>query len=226
MTDRHGLGGNSPPPHEAFALEIEQLFSTVSGSVASPITTDEQEAGIDGLLDDVRRARKDADAQRKAEKRPHSDAAKQVDANWMPLIDRCEHAEMALKKALTPYRQAKQKAKDEAARKAREEAEAKQKAAQQALRNSDDLEERFAAEEQLKQADRLVKSANRSDREATGLRSHWVAEITDHRAALNYYLKREPDQFKDLIQGLASRDARGARAPVPGVTFIEKKEAV
>lgn len=221
-----GKGHNNPPAHEAFALEIEQLFSTVSGSTTLPIETDDQEQGLDCLLDDVRRARKDADTQRKAEKKPHSDMAKQVDSNWMPLIDRCEHAEMAIKKVLTPYRQAKQKAKDEAARKAREEAEAKQQAAQQALRNSDDLEERFAAEEQLKQAGKLVKAANRSDREATGLRTSWVATITDRKKALYHYLDREPDMFVELIQRLADRDARGSRAPVPGIEFSERKEAI
>lgn len=225
-TDRLSIGGNSPPPHEAFALEIEELFSTVSGSVASPVTTDTEEAGLDALLDDIRRARKDADAQRKAEKLPHDIAAKAVQAAWLPLLDRCDVAAEAIKKALTPYRTTKQKAKDEAARKAREEAAAKEKAAQQALRNSDDLEERFAAEEQLKQASRLTAQANRVDREATGLRTVWRAEVKDMRAAMLFYMKRDPDRFRNLVYELAARDARGTRAPVDGVEFLEDKQAV
>jgi hypothetical protein len=218
-------GHNQPPPLEAFSLEIEDLFSLVSGSVASPVQTDEQEAALDALLDDVRKARKDADAQRAAEKKPHDDAAKAVQAAWKPLLDRCDAATDALKQALTPYREARQRAKDEAARKAREEAEAKQRAAQEALRASDDLEARFAAEEQLKQATKLAATANRIDRAPTGLRTYWEAEVTDRRAALNHYIKTRPDAFADLIQSLADQDARGTRAPVPGVDFHERKKA-
>lgn len=206
-------------------LAAEDMLTLASDNTAVPVTTDEQESALSDLLDDLRKMRKDADRHRKEEKKPFDDGAKAVQARWHPIIDRLQHAELGVKKHVEGFRIARQKAKDEAARKAREEAEAKQQAAQQALRNSDDLEERFAAEEQLKQADRLVKAANRSDREATGLRTYWRAELTDARAALNHYLKSDRDAFIDLIQGLASRDARGTRAPVPGVAFIEVKEA-
>lgn len=226
MTDRHGIGANGPPAHEAFSLEIENLFSLVSGSTASPVTTDDQEQALDSLLDDVRRARKDADAKRAEGKKPHLEAGKAVDSAWKPLIEKCDKAADEIKKVLTPYRTAKQAAKDEAAKKAREEAAAKEKAAQESLCKSDDLEERFAAEEQLKQADKLTKAANRADREATGLRTTWRAEITDMRSAMLAYMKREPDRFRSLVEELAARDARGTRAPVAGVLFIETKEAV
>lgn len=219
------IGHNQPPPLEAMSLHIEDLFSLASGSVAAPVTTDEQEAALDDLLDDLRKARKAADEQRASEKKPHDDAGKAVQAAWKPLLDRCDKAADAIKAALTPYRTARQRAKDEAARLAREEADAKQRAAQAALRASDDLEERFAAEELLKQAGKLAAQANRIDRTATGLRTHWEAEITDRRAALNHYLKLNPDAFMDLIQRLADADARGTRPPVPGVIFHEIKRA-
>lgn len=219
------IGHNNPPPLQAHALNIEDLFSLVSGSIAVPITTDEQEAGLDALLDDVRKARKAADEQRDVEKRPHDTAAKAVQAAWRPLLERCDMAVQAIKDALTPYRTARQKAKDEAARLAREQAAAKLAEAQAALRSSDDLEERFAAEEQLKQASKLTAVANKIDRAATGLRTHWEAEVTDKRAALNHYLKSNPEAFAQTIQSLADADARGARAPVPGVVFHERKRA-
>lgn len=225
MNERTAIGGNSPPPLEAFGLHIEELFSLVSGSVASPISTDDQEAALDALLDDVRKAKKGADEQRAAEKKPHDDAGKAVQAAWKPLIERCDKAADAIKAALTPYRTAKQRAKDEAARKAREEAEATQRAAQEALRQADDLEERFAAEAQLEQASKLAAQANRIDRAPTGLRTTWTAEITDQKAALRAYLVRYPDEFLALIQRLADQDARGTRAPVDGITFHETKKA-
>ena len=220
------MNHNNPPPHEAFMLAAEDMLTLASDNTAVPVTTAEQESALSDLLDDLRKMRKDADNHRKEEKKPFDDGAKAVQARWVPIIDRLEHAALGVKKHVEGFRIARQKAKDEAARKAREEAEAKQQAAQQALRNSDDLEERFAAEEQLKQADKLVKAANRSDREATGLRTSWVATITDRKKALYHYLDREPDIFVELIQKLADRDARGTRAPVPGVEFSEKKEAI
>ncbi|MBS4048083.1 MAG: hypothetical protein KG075_17185 [Alphaproteobacteria bacterium] len=223
MTDRHAIGGNQPPPVEAFSLHIEELFSLVSGSVAAPVQTDEQEAALDALLDDVRKAKKDADAERAAEKKPHDDAAKAVQTAWKPLLDRCDKAAEAIKAALTPYRTAKQRAKDEAARIAREEAEAKQRAAQEALRQSDDLEARFAAEEQLKQAEKLAAQANRIDRSATGLRTYQVADVTDRRALLEHVMRNDPDA---LTEWLAEYARKALPAQLPGVTIrIEKKAA-
>lgn len=220
------IGHNQPPPVDAFTLHIEDLFVLVSDTTAGgQVATDEQEAALDSLMDDLRKARKDADAQRAIEKKPHDDAAKAVQAAWKPLLDKCDAGVDHIKRLLTPYREAKQRAKNEAARKAREEAEAKAKAAQEALRNSDDLESRFEAEAELKQAAKLVATANKIDRTATGLRTYWEAEVTDRRAALNFYLKRSPERFADLIQQLADEDARGARGAVPGVLFHERKRA-
>lgn len=226
MTDRLAIGGNSPPPHEAMALHIEDLFALASGSLAAgAVASDEQEAALDALMDDLRKAKKDADAQRAEEKRPHDEAAKAVQATWKPLLDRCDAGVAAIKAVLTPYREARQRAKDEAARQAREQAEQAQREAQAALRASDDLEGRFAAEERLKQASKLTAVANRIDRSATGLRTYWEAEVTDRRAALNHFIKTDPDAFVALVQQLADTAARGTRAPVPGVVFHERKRA-
>lgn len=221
------IGHNAPPPFEAWSLRIEDLFKLVSDTTAGgTVQNDEQEAALDALLDDFRKARKAADTERAAEKKPHDDAAKAVQVRWKPLLDKCDMAAEEIKRLLTPYRTAKQRAKDEAARKAREEAEAKAAAAQEALRQSDDLEARFAAEAELKQAKKLEAVANRIDRTATGLRTHWEAEITDRKAALLHYLKEQPEAFASLIQELADRDARNeaTRRDIPGVIFHERKK--
>ena len=218
------IGHNNPPPVEAFALHIEDLFALVSGSLAAgPITTDAQEVALDNLLDDLRQAKKDADAQRVIEKRPHDDAAAAVQASWKPLLTRCDAGADAIKAALTPYREAKQRAKDAAAKKAREEAEAKLAAAQAALRKSDDLEDRFAAEEQLVQAAKLTAVANRIDRSATGLRSYQIADVTDRRALLEHVMKTDPDALTDWLADYARKALPSC---LPGVTIrIERKAA-
>ncbi len=219
-------GHNNPPAEETFAMHVDELFTLLSDTLAGgEVDNDAKEAAIDELMDEFRKASKDADAARAAEKKPHFEAGKAVDAKWKPVTEKADRGVTACKEALTPYRVAKQKAKDEAEKKLREEAEAKQKAAQEALKASDDLESKFAAEQELEAAAKLTAVANRSAREATGLRTYWEAEVADKGAALRFYLKQSPNEFSDLIQQLADRDARGARPAVPGVIYHERKKA-
>jgi hypothetical protein len=220
------IGHNAPPPFEAHSLHIEDLFALISATTAGgEVTTDEQEAALDDLLDDARKARKAADEQRAAEKKPHDDAAKAVQARWKPLIDRCDMAADEIKRLLTPYRTAKQKAKDEAVRKAREEAEKRQREAQEALRQSDDLETRFAAEAELRAAQKLTAVANRVDREATGLRTYWVAELIDPLSALKHYRDRQPEALKAWLADQAQRDVNAGVREIPGFNIRDEKRA-
>jgi hypothetical protein len=220
------IGHNAPPPFEAHSLHIEDLFALISATTAGgEVTTDEQDAALDDLLDDARKARKAADEQRAAEKKPHDDAAKAVQARWKPLIDRCDMAADEIKRLLTPYRTAKQKAKDEAVRKAREEAEKRQREAQEALRQSDDLETRFAAEAELRAAQKLTAVANRVDREATGLRTYWVAELIDPLSALKHYRDRQPEALKAWLADQAQRDVNAGVREIPGFNIRDEKRA-
>lgn len=214
------IGHNNPPPFEAWSMHIESLFEVANG--ITDVTTDEQEASLDELLDEFRKARKEADGERAAEKKPHDDAAKAVQAKWKPLLDRCDLATSEIKARLTPYRTAKLEAKNAAARKAREEAEAKQRAAQEALR-SDDLEARFQGEIELKAASKLATSANKLERQATGLRTYQVADVTDRRALLEHVMRTDPDALTDWLADYARK---ALPAQLPGVTIrIERKAA-
>lgn len=220
------IGDNKPPADAAMGLHIDDLFSLLSDTLAGgEVDTDEKEAAIDALMDEFRDAAKDADKARKDEAKPFDDGKKAVQAKWKPIIEKADRGVTACKEALTPYREAKQRAKDEAARKAREEAEAREKAAAEALKQSEDLETKFAAEQEIEAAKKLAAQANRIDRSATGLRTYWEVEITDKGAALRFYLKRNPERFMELIQQLAAEDARGARPQVPGVVYHERKKA-
>jgi DNA repair exonuclease SbcCD ATPase subunit len=223
MTDRHGIGGNQPPPHEAMGLQIEELFALVSGSTAAPVASDEQEAGLDALLDDIRKARKQADSERAAEKRPHDDAAKAVQAKWKPLLDRCDDAADAIKQALTPYRQARQAAKEAEARKALEAAKQAEQEALAAFKQSDDLEERFAAEERLKQAERLKQQAAKIDRAPTGLRTYQIAIVDDYRELLQHIMKADPAPLKAWLDEYAKK---ALPAALPGVRIETERRAI
>lgn len=213
-------GHNNPPPFEAWSMHIESLFEVANG--ITDVTTDQQEAALDELLDEFRKARKEADGERAAEKKPHDDAAKVVQTKWKPLLDRCDLATAEIKARLTPYRTAKLEAKNAAAQKARGEAEARQKAAQEALR-SDDLEARYQGEIELKAASKLATTANKIERQATGLRSYQIAEVTDRRALLEHVMRTDPDA---LTEWLADYARKALPAQLPGVTIrIERKAA-
>jgi len=219
-----GIGDNNPPPLDMWAIHIEGLFDLANG--IGEATNDEQEQALDDLLDDFRKARKGADTERAAEKRPHDDAAKAVQVKWKPLIDRCDIGADAIKKALTPYRTAKQAAIDAAARKARDDAEAARVAALAAFQSTD-LDDRLEAETLAGQAKALDVQANKLGRKPTGLRTVWEAEVIDRKAALLHYIAAAPDAFEALIYELAAKDARNeaTRRDIPGVTFHERKVA-
>src|SRR3546814_2199332 len=144
-----GIGDNNPPADATFGIHVDDLFSLLSDTLlGGDVDSDEKEAAIDELMDEFRKASKDADKARDAEKKPHDDAGKAVQEKWKPIIAKADRGTTACKDALTPYRVEKQGIDDEAGRKAREEAEAKERAAQEAFRQSDDLEANFAAEKE------------------------------------------------------------------------------
>jgi hypothetical protein len=220
----NAIGHNMPPPFEAWSIHIEELFEMANG--IGEATNDEQEAALDSLMDDFRKAKRDADKDRAAEKKPHDDAAKAVQDKWKPLLTRCDIALDHIKKALTPYRAVKLKAIEEAARKAREDAAAKQAEALASFASTD-LDDRYEAELIAKQAKAAQVAANKLDRTATGLRTVWRAEVTNRKDALLHYIKTQPEAFEALVQSLADRDARNeaTRRDIPGITFQAEKVA-
>ncbi len=215
-------GHNNPPPLELHSLAIEELFELANGLTG--IETDEQEADADQLLDEIRKAKKAADEARKIEKQPHLDASRRIDEAYRAPLLRADLAVDHVKRLLTPYRVARQARLDKEAEDLRKAAQEANLAAQEAF-SSDDLEAKLGAEGELRRSRIATAQANKIDRAAKGLRTSWEAEIVDHRAALNYYVKREPQAFIGLIKNLADRDARGARQPVPGIVYHERKKA-
>jgi len=218
------IGHNNPPAFEAHSLNIEDLFASVSGAPRT-VETDEQEQVLDDLLDSFRLAKKAADADRAAEKRPHDDAAKAVQAKWKPLLDRCDMAMVEVRKLLTPYREARQQAQAAAAAKAREEAAAKEAAARDALKSSEDLEERFVAEADLKQASKLVAVANKIERTPTGLRTRWTHRIVHRRNLLNHVIERYPEDLADMLNEFVRRKVASGTRDMPGVEITPEKQA-
>lgn len=229
---------NNPPPFDTFSLHIEELIENAKQFLdGEPIATQGQADEVGKLLDMIRTAKKDADKERAAEKKPHDDAGKAVQAKWMPLLSRCDIATDTAKKALVPWLEkleAEQRA--EATRLAKEAEERRQAAleAERAAKQATDLESAERVELARKEAEIAEKAANKADKakahatggsRAIGLRSFWVAEITDRRELLAHYMRARPADLEAWLQDQADKDVRAGVRNLPGVAIKEDRRA-
>lgn len=231
-------GHNAPPPYEAFSLHIEELIENAKQFLdGEPIANQGQADEVGKLLDMIRTAKKDADKERAAEKKPHDDAGKAIQAKWKPLLDRCDIATDTAKKALVPWLEKLEAEQRAAAAKAREEAEAARLAAleaERAAKASVDLEAAERAEQARKDADIAQAQANRADKakahaaggsRAIGLRSYWIAELVDPVAALKHYKQAQPELLKAWLLEQAQKDANAGKRTIPGFAINEDRRA-
>jgi hypothetical protein len=196
------IGHNNPPeptPYEKAEAEIIGLFDEAKHWLdGQGVQNDADAAGVSKLLDMIRKAKKAADESRAEEKRPHDEAAKEVQERYKPLLTRCDLAADAAKKALAPYLEkleAEKRAKAEAARK---EAEEKARAAQEAIRAAalTDLAAREKAEALIRDAKKADAAAKRAENEkahakggerAVTLRKTYRPILKDGREAARHY---------------------------------------
>lgn len=231
------VGGNNPPeptPFEMSQKEIEDLFLEASNWCDGAQITDQGQADqVAKLVEMLGEAIKAAEARRVAEKKPHDDAAKAVQAKYKPILDRAELARSTAKKVLAPWLQHIRDMQEEEARRTREEAEALEREAREKLRASQptDLEARMEAERVARAAKEAARDASRLEKakahakgggRALGLRKRAVVVMTDAKAALRYYMLQRPDRLKTLLQQLAEEDARSGKRDLPGFEITEE----
>lgn len=232
--ERIAMGGNAPPAIDAFASHVEDLRLEAGVWLDGKAVENAAEAeGLNTLLDLARKTAKDADAARAEEKKPHLDAAKEVDGRWKPIIDAANRIVDCCKVTLTPWNVAEQRRKDAeaaAARAAAEaEAEARRIAAAEALEaNAGSIE----AREQLDQVEASLKAAEKiarkAEKEAAGtsrLRTTYRPEVTDLSAAIKHYWTADKEAFSALVLELATRDVRAGKRAIPGITIHEEQKA-
>jgi hypothetical protein len=177
--------------------------------------------------------KKQADAERETEKRPHLEASRAVDAKFKPLVEEADSAANELRDALTRYmreeearleaeRRAKWEQERAAVEAARREVEA-QRAKQMAqdpiaamTSPEPDLPLMPAEPEPVK-----VQAGGQRGRK-TGLRTVTRYVVNDHAAALAFFANS--DDVKELVQKLAERASK-AGVTVPGVETVTEKVA-
>lgn len=232
---------NNPPaptPIEA----ARELIADLDGEAAlwfdgTPIANEGQAADVARLLDAARKARLRFDADRKAEKKPHDDAAKAVDATWKPMIADAERIEKVAKAASTEWLVEQDRVKRERERLAREASElAAEEARRLAEVNDGTLaaaKARDAAIEEAQAKAKLVAIAESAKAQAKGfgmakavsLRTTWRADVTDRRALLNHIARTQPDDLGAWLADWAAGAVRSGARELPGVNVWAERAA-
>ena len=231
-------------PFDLIADHLADLITEARNFAdGEPVENQGQADAVSALIESLRTAAKDADAERVRENKPHDDAKAAVQARYNVWIapstnkvpGKVFKAIDALKACLQPYLAKLDAEKREAERIAREAADKAAKDAADAMRAAaaNDLQAREQAEALIVAAEvmRGVAKAAAGDKahatggsRAMGLRSVWKATVTDAQAAAAFYWRTNPDAFAGLLQKLADDDVRsGKRSGIPGVEIVEER---
>lgn len=239
------IGGNAPPP-TPFAIvlkKIEDLYDEAKLWMdGEPISSQEQADGIANLMAMIRAAEAEAEALRVAEKKPLDVQIAEIQSRFAPLIadtksvkGKTVRAIEACKAALAPWLKKiadEKQAREDAARAVADEA---RRIAEQAIRSRDatNLAESEAAEQLVKDAKRAEQTANRIGREsvtsggtvgrAIGLRTVWVATLTNFRDAAAHYYVTAKDEMTVFVQGLADKEVAAGKRMIPGFEIKDEK---
>lgn len=221
------IGHNMPPASEAFSMAINDLFTEAKNFLdGQPIADEGQADAYTAIMDGMKELLRDAEKTRKAEKEPFLVAGREVDERWKAATAPAQLTVKEIAKPLTVWREAQQAIKDAETAKLREEGAQKEKKAQAARESAISLEDAEKAEEQLKRADIAKKTANKIDRSASGMRTSWVAEVTDPLALGKWAWLNRRDEYTTFLEGLAKREINLAKAgQLPGVNAVAIKTA-
>lgn len=239
LSDEINARRNMPDdPFTLFAESIDDLLLEAQNFLdGSEIENEEQERAVASILTRLRREANGADEARKAEKLPHDEAAKAVQSKWAPLLSKADLAVRTAKTVLGAYLQKKETAQRAAAEAARQEADRQATAAREAAEKASpsDLAGQTTARVLQENAAAAAKTAGRLEKakpqaaggeRAVGLRTSYVAEITDPIAFGKWAWEHRKEEYLAFLTSLALRECRHGPRDLPGVGIIETKQAV
>jgi hypothetical protein len=238
MTALATIGHNQPPTRldEATAA-VDTIHSEAKVWLdGEEVTSQEYADKLALMLEEIRKAKKLADDNRKADKKPHDDAGKAVQADYKPLIERCDQAAAACKSALAPWLRKIEDERIAAAKAAREEAAEKERESQEAVMKTDHsrLDDMEAREQAIRDAEIARRTAAKIENEkshakggsrAIGLRTVRKAVLTDMKEAARHFWVKHPDEFKQFLQSLADKEVRQKVSEIPGFNIVEERVA-
>lgn len=242
-----GEGDNAPPADELIEDQIKAAVE--SAQAITKVTSADEARKANELAERLQGLYRLGDAQRDKEKRPHDDAAKAVQARWLPIIT---PAETERKRLIAV---AKEWIKTEEARLARE-AEAERRKKQAAIDAENErireANRKAAADAEARRIEQLGNAPIGSEPEpepepeleqeiapakvevpkvqaastfgrATGLRKVTRGTITDMAALAAALVAIKHPELVELLQKLADRAAK-AGVPLAGMEITETRE--
>jgi hypothetical protein len=232
------IGHNNPPhtPFEVVQNSVDAVFEEAKHWLdGNPAQSQDDADAIAEILHLARQTEKDAASAKEAEKRPHLDANKEIEARFKPVLSRILAITSSCKQALAPW-EADQEARRQAeAQAARDEAARKASAAQEAIRAAAGVVEREQAEALLRDAKRAdaiatkaenAKSETKIGDRAVSLRTSYRAEVTDATEYARFVWGENHGELITFLEGLAQRQVNAGRRNLPGVTIREERSAV
>lgn len=247
LNPRAVMGDNRPPPfdperHAELGGRVDAFMSVCNEvRAAGALASDEQAERLTDHIAGMRGLKNKVEDARKAEKKPHDDAAKAVQEAFSPLVDRLERAIKAMLGLQSDWIAKKQAAADEARRLREAEAARLAREAEEAAKaalESGSIDGEMEAERLAKAAADAEKAAARETKvsigSATGAgrtistRTIRKAEITNVNLLLVRY--RAHPKMLELLHQLADADIRSkditdANAAIFGVKIVETKVA-
>lgn len=241
-----GPGHNLPSEFETLMSKADERiaganrFLTEVDEIPDTETADKAQ----GFVEQLRGTWKEMETARKAEKKPHQDAGKAVDAQYKTPLTMLEAAANAVKSKLTAFLKAEQARVDaearrqaEEARKAQEDAERK---AREAAESATPIQAQVAAEEAAENAKQAQEDADRaantratarheSGTRSMSLRTTYFGVIEDWTKVRSRY--RDDPRVKELYQKLVddeirhSDELKNGKKTIPGVRVDKEEKA-
>ena len=213
------VGDNSEASDPVEALK-DQIDAALKGAEAfKKITDDETLAKAQSLRSRLNELSNAADKEREAQKKPHLEAGKKVDAVWQPLVKGAKAGADQIRDAMGAWETEKLRRLREEARQ-REEELRKQQEAARAAEPAGELVEAAAPVMEAAPAPAPIKGAY--GKAASVSVKVVVDEVTDWLALARYMIDH-PD-LKALLRNLAQRALDAGRQDVPGITLTEQAQ--
>lgn len=220
----HAAETNNPPTDEAETLK-EQIAAAAANAADYADIRDDATAGkAQSCRARLNELGHDADKRREAEKKPHLEASRAVDAKWRPIIAAAKTAADAIARALSAHETRKARSAEEARRRAEEDRRRREDSARQAAEAGKPVSVSVAAPPPPPAPEPVPTTTIRGAYgRGAAVKIVKVATVVDQDAAYGY-LKNHAE-LKDLIAKLAQR-AVNAGYEVPGVKIEEQRKVV
>ena len=226
---RGEIGHNMPPNpiDEALAPYGDVISEAENWCDGADIDNEAQLKVVDGLLKDIKAAKKAVGDAEESAAKPMFDAWKAKKAEFAPTLTDLDRIVKSLIAISGKFKSKLAAEKAEAARLAQEEMWRKAREAEEAARkaNAGDIEAQRAAAEKQAAFDEAEAQARAAAKDTVkGMRKVTRYEITDHRALLNYIAKNARDDVTAFIEEWARKNHKTA-SHADGLRVWQDKEA-